>query len=338
MSSTQSGKAMCQTLPVLFNTSSSSISAVGVPRFKSSRVNSTRLTAVALEEYTAKFTLVFLPFSTRVAPSALAVPGSGVPHTLGTARCSTTRLGFAGVTAVARGNPLIPPSTTAITGGTTPTSPYSPAPALERTCVDQRQTPASARRATATADLVVPRLAPPRRPQPRAGITRAPLRARSTSPPSRAPLRARAPNAAPTVVVSIIIVVASVGSSLYATTFLRLTTTTHTRRRRRRRRTRHASRKYPREPPRCRSRVHRARASRFASSRIHAYRRLHRGARDSDRRTMSRAWSFMVLTIGYCNVLYDVFARIINNVERTRRRATGLCAAVSGVTDGSLQT
>lgn len=44
------------------------------------------------------------------------------------------------------------------------------------------------------------------------------------------------------------------------------------------------------------------------------------------RRTMSRAWSCMVLTIGYCNVLYDVFAPIINNVERTRRRAIGLCA------------
>ena len=31
---------------------------------------------------------------------------------------------------------------------------------------------------------------------------------------------------------------------------------------------------------------------------------------------MSRAWYFMVLTIGYCNVLYDTYV-LIRDVERT---------------------
>tara|TARA_B100000674_G_scaffold194_1_gene166 strand:+ start:6677 stop:7498 length:822 start_codon:yes stop_codon:yes gene_type:complete len=81
---------MCHTLPVLFSRSSSSISAVIFPSARSSGVHNTKLTAVAADEYTAKFTASFTSPRTRVAPNALAFPRIGASHTPGTA----TRAGF----------------------------------------------------------------------------------------------------------------------------------------------------------------------------------------------------------------------------------------------------
>jgi hypothetical protein len=81
---------MCHTLPVLFSRSSSSISAVIFPSARSSGVHNTKLTAVAADEYTAKFTVSFTSRRTRVAPSAFAFPRIGASHTPGTA----TRAGF----------------------------------------------------------------------------------------------------------------------------------------------------------------------------------------------------------------------------------------------------
>jgi hypothetical protein len=133
--------------------SSSSISAVISPFANASGVHNTKLTAVADDENTAKFTLSSLSPLTRVAPSACAFPRVGVSHTPRTAAG-----GFGGVRVVVFTTVVIGAFPRAI-GGFASTFPLAPVVASLRVVVVVR-----ARARAPVPNVPVPVPVPPRAP------------------------------------------------------------------------------------------------------------------------------------------------------------------------------
>jgi hypothetical protein len=132
--------------------SSSSISAVISPFANASGVHNTKLTAVADDENTAKFTLSSLSPLTRVAPSACAFPRVGVSHTPRTAAG-----GFGGVRVVVFTTVVIGAFPRAI-GGFASTLPLAPVVASLRVVVVVR----ARARLVPVPNVPVPPRAPPR--------------------------------------------------------------------------------------------------------------------------------------------------------------------------------
>jgi hypothetical protein len=160
--------------------SSSSISAVISPFANASGVHNTKLTAVADDENTAKFTLSSLSPLTRVAPSARAFPRVGVSHTPRTAAG-----GFGGVRVVVFTTVVIGAFPRAI-GGFASTFPLAPVVASLRVVVVVR-----ARARAPVPNVPVPVPAPPPRASARRPARIAPRASRVASRDARRRRRRR---------------------------------------------------------------------------------------------------------------------------------------------------